>query len=322
MTQASPPVLDVRHVNKSFTRRRGMRQETIHAVRDISVSVMRGETLGIVGESGCGKSTLARCLVGAHAATAGEIVVDGKRVTGPGAWTRHDLARRIQMVFQDPYASLNPRLPVGTAIAEVLRVHRLCRDRVEMAARVDALMEMVGLAAAMKTRLPHEFSGGQRQRLSIARALAAEPGIIVADEPVSALDMSIQAQILNLFSALRERLGLTYVFVSHDLHVVRHMSDRIAVLYLGELMELALADRLFDAPRHPYTRALLSAMPEPDPSRRVTTAALEGEPPDPTHPPSGCGFRTRCPVARERCAVEAPVLRLLEDGARVRCHFA
>lgn len=322
MKSAQPPVLDVRHVSKSFERRRGLRREIIHAVRDISFSVARGETLGVVGESGCGKSTLGRCLVGGHAATAGEIIVDGKPVGGPDAWTRRDLARRIQMVFQDPYASLNPRLPVGAAIAEVLQVHKLCRGRVETAARVDALMQMVGLAPVMKLRLPHEFSGGQRQRLSIARALAAEPSIIVADEPVSALDVSIQAQILNLFGELREKLGLTYVFVSHDLHVVRYMSDRIAVLYLGELMELAPAVQLFSTPRHPYTRALLSAVPEPDPSRRSTATALEGELPDPAHPPTGCSFRTRCPMAQERCAREAPALRTLDDAISVRCHFA
>jgi oligopeptide/dipeptide ABC transporter ATP-binding protein len=261
-------------------------------------------------------------LVGTYAPTAGEIVVDGKAVNGPHAWPRRDLARRIQMVFQDPYASLNPRLPVGAAIAEVLRVHGPFRGGAEMAARVDSLMDMVGLAPAMRTRLPHEFSGGQRQRLSIARALAAEPAIIVADEPVSALDVSIQAQILNLFSTLRERLGLTYVFISHDLHVVRYMSNWIAVLYLGELMELAPADQLFRAPRHPYTRALLSAVPEPDPSCRSATVALEGELPDPAHPPSGCGFRTRCPMARERCSAEAPALRTVEEGTSVRCHFA
>jgi oligopeptide transport system ATP-binding protein len=314
-------VLDVRHISKSFTRRHGMRRETVHAVRDISFSVIGGETLGIVGESGCGKSTLGRCLVGAHAPTAGEVVLDGKPVFGPHGWSRRALARRIQMVFQDPYASLNPRMTVGAAIAEVLQVHRLCRGGAEMAARVDSLMDMVGLAPAMKTRLPHEFSGGQRQRLSIARALAAEPVIIVADEPVSALDVSIQAQILNLFGTLRERLGLTYVFISHDLNVVRYMSNWIAVLYLGELMELAPADQLFNVPRHPYTCALLSAVPEPDPSRRSATVALEGELPDPAHPPSGCGFRTRCPMARERCATEVPILRSLEGGTSVRCHF-
>ncbi len=315
------PILQACHVSKAFTRRRGLRREIVHAVRDVSFAVARGETLGIVGESGCGKSTLARTLVAAHPASSGAVLVEGRPVAGPGSWRRRALARRIQIVFQDPYASLNPRLAVGDAIAEVIRVHRLRAGAAAIDARVDELLNMVGLSPTMRSRLPHAFSGGQRQRLSIARALAAEPAIIVADEPVSALDVSIQAQILNLLVELRGALGLTLAFVSHDLHVVRFLSDRVAVLYLGQVVELAPSPILFASPQHPYTRALLAAIPEPDPAQRRSAAALEGEPADPAHPPRGCSFHTRCPMAIARCRHEPPELRAMAGDRSVRCHL-
>ncbi len=314
-------IVEIDDLRKSFTRRRGLRREVVQAVRGISFAVARGETLGIVGESGCGKSTLGRCIAGIHSATSGAARIEGRLVSGPGGWPRAELARKVQMVFQDPYASLNPRLRIGAAIGEVVHVHRR-RPRDRIAARVAELLDMVGLPASAARRLPHEFSGGQRQRISIARALAAEPGVIIADEPVSALDVSIQAQILNLFAELRARLGLTYLFVSHDLHVVRHVSDRVAVLYLGELVELAPVAALFSTPRHPYTRALLSAVPQPDPARRGTATVLEGELPDPSRVPQGCCFRGRCPQAQPRCAAEQPALRLVGTEQSARCHFA
>jgi oligopeptide/dipeptide ABC transporter ATP-binding protein len=314
-------IVEIEELRKSFMRRRGLRREVVQAVRGISFAVARGETLGIVGESGCGKSTLGRCIAGILPLSGGTVSIEGRPVGGRGGWPRVELARKVQMVFQDPYASLNPRLPVGAAIGEVVHVHRL-RPRDRIATRVAELLDIVGLPAAAARRLPHEFSGGQRQRISIARALAAEPGVIIADEPVSALDVSIQAQILNLFGELRARLGLTYLFVSHDLHVVRHVSDRVAVLYLGELVEMAPVDTLFSAPRHPYTRALLSAVPQPDPTLRSTATVLEGELPDPSSVPQGCCFRARCPLAQPRCAAEEPALRPVGAGQLVRCHFS
>ena len=315
------PLLEVRDLAKIFERPRsladlilGVAARRLQAVRGVSFELRRGETLGLVGESGCGKSTLGRCIAGFHAPSSGEVRLEGHPL---GSFGRAALARQVQMIFQDPYASLNPRRTVGRALAEVLRVHRL-REGSAIAARVLELLDLVGLPAQAADRLPHEFSGGQRQRISIARALAAEPELIIADEPVSALDVSIQAQILNLFEKLQSELGLTLLFIAHDLNVVRHLSDRIAVMYLGEIVELSDADTIFRDPRHPYTGALLSAIAVPDPARRMAAASLAGELPDPANPPRGCGFVTRCPIAIDRCSSEHPPL-LCRDNTEVRC---
>jgi oligopeptide transport system ATP-binding protein len=322
------PLLEVRDLVKSFEahggwaeRLAGAAPRRLQAVRGVSLALAEGETLGLVGESGCGKSTLGRCIVGLHPPSAGEILYRGQPLHGPGA-DRRAVSRRVQMIFQDPFASLNPRLGVGSALAEVVAVHGRAHGRTEIAAEVDRLLRTVGLAPEQKDRLPHEFSGGQRQRVSIARALAVEPEIIVADEPVSALDVSIQAQIVNLFIELRDALGLAYLFIAHDLAVVRHISHRIAVMYLGEIVELAPARRLFERPGHPYARSLLGAIPAPDPAHRRTAPSLEGELPDPTRPPPGCSFHTRCPLAVERCRREPPALIEHAPGHSVRCHRA
>jgi oligopeptide/dipeptide ABC transporter ATP-binding protein len=307
------PLLEVRELKKTFAKPRTFgdlvmrrRPLAVQAVRGVSFAIRAGETLGLVGESGCGKSTLGRCIAGLHAPSAGEILFRGEHIGGRTR-NRKTSTRTIQMIFQDPYSSLNPRMTVAQMLGEALRVHGL-RGRGEIADRVDELLDMTGLSAGLKHHLPHAFSGGQRQRISIARALAVEPELIIADEPVSALDVSIQAQILNLFERLGRELLLTYLFVAHDLNVVRHISDRIAVMYLGEIVELADADAIFDDPQHPYTRALLSAIPQPDPTRRTAIASLEGELPDPASPPLGCGFSARCPVALPDCHSRHPEL--------------
>ena len=297
------PLLEVRGLRKSFPRERtvlevvaGRRPEALHAVRDVSFVLQPGETLGIVGESGCGKSTLGRCITGIHQPSAGEILWQGlplARLGGRKAQSRH-----IQMIFQDPYSSLNPRMTIGETIREALVVHTVDATGAGRAKRIDELLSLVGLPAMVKDRLPHALSGGQRQRVSIARALAVEPHLIVADEPVSALDASVQAQIINLFEELREQLGVAFIFIAHDLNVVRHISHRVAVMYLGQIVEIGRSDDLFSDPRHPYTRALLSAVPMPDPRVRATAASLEGELPDPSRPPKGCSFSTRCQIGR------------------------
>ncbi len=325
---SGPALLEVRGLSKSFAATRplarwmsGAGPRRLQAVRDVSFTLQPGETLGIVGESGCGKSTLGRCIVGLYEPTAGVVLYRGEVLHGAGA-DRRTTGRRVQMIFQDPYASLNPRLPVGRALAEVLAVHGLASGHEARRDRVAALMSMVGLSPRLADRLPHAFSGGQRQRVSIARALAAKPEIIVADEPVSALDVSIQAQIVNLFIELRERLGLAYVFIAHDLSVVRHISHRVGVMYLGQIVELAEARALFREPGHPYTRALLTAIPRPDPDHRTRAASLEGELPDPHAPPPGCSFSTRCPLATDLCRAAMPELREHRPGRLVRCHRA
>jgi oligopeptide/dipeptide ABC transporter ATP-binding protein len=274
--------------------------QVVRAVEAITLDVMRGETLGIVGESGCGKSTLARCLVRLHAPDAGSVRLEGADVLSldPTA-----LGRRVQMVFQDPYSSLNPRMTVGAALAEALMVHKLDRP-----GRVAELLDLVHLPATAAERYPHEFSGGQRQRIGIARALAVEPELIVADEPVSALDVSVQAQVVNLFLELQARLGLTIVFITHDLRLVRHLTHRVAVMYLGRIVEVGPTAEIFAAPRHPYTRALLRAVPQLKPGRRGGEAAVMGELPSPLNPPSGCAFHPRCPNAWPVCKAEVPVL--------------
>ena len=296
--------------------RRGPRRH-VQALRDVSIEIHPGETLGIVGESGCGKSTLARCLSGLDAADTGTIHWQGRPMADGS--TALERARRVQMVFQDPYASLNPRITLAQALDEVLLVHALASSRAERTERVDELLLTVGLAPRLKHHLPHALSGGQRQRISIARALAVGPQVLIADEPVSALDASIQAQIINLLEELRERLRIAFVFISHDLNVVRHISDRIAVMYFGQVVESADTDALFAQPAHPYTRALLAAIPQTDPARRSLVPALAGELPDPTAPPRGCSFSTRCPWVVEACRAQEPALLEQAPGHAVRC---
>ena len=300
----------------------------VRAVDGVSLDVHRGETLGLVGESGCGKSTFARAVIRLVDATEGRISFDGTDVTAlEGAGLRR-IRRRMQMIFQDPYASLNPRMTIGSMLAEPLRVHGIARGR-EAARRAQELVEIVGLPRNAINRYPHEFSGGQRQRAGIARALAVQPEFIAADEAVSALDVSIQAQIINLLSELQREFNLTYLFIAHDLSVVRHISDRIAVMYLGEVVELSGSKELYDQPLHPYTVALVSAVPIPDPKveTRRKRMILRGDVPSPANPPSGCRFHTRCWLRRElgdpeRCVVETPELRELRPAHRVACHFA
>jgi peptide/nickel transport system ATP-binding protein len=282
----------------------------VHAVDDVSFEIRRGETLGLVGESGSGKTTTGRAILRRVSITAGRIWFKGRDITGLRGEELRRLRRDMQLVFQDPYASLNPRMRVLDIVAEPLLVHGLVRRIEDAEDRVVELLELVGLPVDAVERYPHAFSGGQRQRIGIARALALEPDLIVADEPVSALDVSIRAQVVNLMQDLQERLGLTYLFIAHDLSVVRHISHRIAVMYAGKLVELADRDEIYRDPRHPYTRALLSAVPIPDPrvQRARSSAVLRGEIPNPVQPPTGCRFHTRCPIAVERCGAEEPPL--------------
>ncbi len=295
----------------------------VKAVDGVSLTIGRGETVGLVGESGCGKSTVGRAILRLYEPTGGRIVFDGQDVTRLSESAMRPLRRRMQMVFQDPFASLNPRHSVGKLVGEPIKVHGATSGK-ELTARVRELLEIVGLPADAGSRYPHEFSGGQRQRVGLARALALNPEFLVCDEPVSALDVSIQAQIVNLLEELQEQLGLTYLFIAHDLAVVRHISTRIAVMYLGKIVEVAPADGLYDNPLHPYTLTLLSAIPIPDPEveRRRVAIRVEGDLPSPANPPQACRFHTRCPFVQEtRCADEEPLLRPL-DGHLVACHFA
>ncbi|MEZ0167831.1 ABC transporter ATP-binding protein [Microvirga sp. TS319] len=324
MTWSGAPILELKGISKSFKSKTsiaglltGRGTRVLRAVRDVSLTLRAGETLGIVGESGCGKSTLGRCITGFYKPDEGEVLYAGRPFLETG--TRLERSRAIQMIFQDPYSSLNPRMTLAQALDEVLLVHGLRKGAGERSSRVDELMDTVGLSPALKHRLPHALSGGQRQRFSIARALAVEPRILVADEPVSALDASVQAQIINLFVELRERLGLAYIFIAHDLDVVRYVSQRIGVMYLGQIVELADADSIFESPGHPYTRGLLSAIPEANPEHRREAASIEGDLPDPLSPPPGCSFSTRCPMAVETCRSAAPPARLIA-GHVVRCH--
>ena len=319
----SPALLSVRALEKRFPLKGGLFArdvQSVHAVDGVSFDIAAGETLGLVGESGCGKSTTGRCIMRLIAPSAGEIWFQGRDVTHLEGEELRALRRDMQIIFQDPFASLNPRHTVRGIIGEALIIHRLAKTRRALDDRVVELLETVGLQSGHLRRFPHEFSGGQRQRIGIARALAVQPKLLVCDEPVSALDVSIQAQVINLLEDLQEKFGLTYLFIAHDLSVVEHISDRVAVMYLGRVVEIAPADELYANPRHPYTEALLSAVPIPDPRVKRRRIVLQGDVPNPIHPPFGCHFHTRCPIAEPRCSHEVPQLRQTETGHWVSCH--
>ena len=295
---------------------------SVKAVDDISFDITQGETLGLVGESGCGKSTTGRAILQLYKPTAGSVEFNGRDLVKLKGGEMRRMRRELQMIFQDPYASLNPRMTVGSIIGEPLEIHNLAKGRAKTE-RVQELLRTVGLNPYFANRYPDEFSGGQRQRIGIARALAVEPKFIVCDEPISALDVSIQAQIINLLEELQEKLGLTYLFIAHDLAVVRHISDRVAVMYVGKMVELTDRNEIFDAPLHPYTRALLSSIPIPDPvlEKRRTRMILVGDVPSPVNPPSGCRFNPRCPYAEDNCKVDEPQLTEVRAGHFVACHY-
>ena len=327
MTSAAPSLLELEDVGRDFDVSRpwlnrvieGVPRQLLHAVDGVSFAVRKGETLALVGESGCGKSTIARLIVGLYAPSRGRIKFDGMEISDPSASVATaGMRRRMQMIFQDPFASLNPRWRVRDIVAEPIRVLGLATEKTEIVARVAELLRQVGLAAEDGEKYPHEFSGGQRQRISIARALSGSPEFLVCDEPTSALDVSVQAQILNLMTELQARLGLTYLFISHNLAVVSHVADRIGVMYLGRLVEIADAEELFARPRHPYTRMLLDAVPDLEMSGRQRTP-VAGEVPNPLSPPTGCAFHPRCPHANDRCKAERPKLTWRGEAASA-CH--
>lgn len=323
MTPNPTPVLEVRRLKKHFPVQRGVlgrRAGTVYAVDGVSFSLQPGETLALVGESGCGKSTIGKMILKLIDPTAGEIYLNGERVDQLSRGAMRPYRSVLQVVFQDPYSSLNPRLRAKDIVAEPLRnFARL--DEEAITARVAELFEQVGLREDQMVRFPHEFSGGQRQRLVIARALSVSPKVIVCDEPVSALDVSVQAQVINLLADLQQKHGVAYVFIAHDLAVVEHISHRVAVMYLGRIVELAQKQALFSGPQHPYTEALLSAVPVPDPAARSRRIILQGEMPSPINPPSGCHFHTRCPYAEARCRVEVPLMREVQPGHFAACHL-
>ncbi len=320
-------LVQVRNLKKHFPIYKGLVFEkqagAVKAVDGVSFEIMAGETLGLVGESGCGKSTVGRTLLGLYPATAGEIFIDGLDVVNADKDDWRELRRRAQIIFQDPFASLNPRWTVNAIISEPLRVHKLLPDEQARIDRVVELLDLVGLNGRYRNRFPHEFSGGQRQRIGIARALASDPAFIVCDEPISALDVSIQAQVVNLLEDLQGQLGLTYLFIAHDLSMVRYICNRVAVMYLGIFMELGPTDELYENPLHPYTQALLSAVPVPDPklARQRQRIILTGDVPSPIDPPSGCRFHTRCPIAVPLCSQAVPAWREVSAGHWVACHL-
>lgn len=328
MTTSGEVLLRAEHLSKFFALRRTFGDlvrrsppRYLRAVQDVSLEVARGETVGVVGESGCGKSTLARCLVRLHEPDIGSLSFAGQDVLGLSGAGRRSYNRRVQMIFQDPYSSLNPRMRVRDCLGEALKVHRIVSSE-EIVARVDRLLDLVQLPREAGARYPHEFSGGQRQRVGIARALAVEPEVLIADEPVSALDVSVQAQIVNLLLELQIELGLAIIFITHDLRLVHHIAHRIAVMYLGRIVEIGPTEAIFVAPRHPYTRALLQAVPRLVPGRRSGIAALTGELPSPLEPPSGCSFHTRCPMVQPICREQEPALISRGGGWPSACHFA
>jgi len=317
-------ILEVKNLTKYFDIGKGWFRPSkyVHAVEDVTFDLYESETLGIVGESGSGKSTLARLIIGLIEPTSGKVIYRGKDITGAKNAFLHQVPKEIQMVFQDPYASLNPRIKVGDAIAEPIAAHKIIKGSKAIRQEVEKLLQMVGLQPEMYNRFPHEFSGGQRQRVGIARALALRPKILICDEAVSALDVSVQAQVLNLFNQLKKQLNLTYIFIGHDLSVVKYISDRIMVMYLGEIMELAPTKDLFDKMLHPYTEALISAVPEVTARQRRKRIILEGDIPSPVNPPAGCRFSTRCFKAQDICRQQHPELKEVLPGHYVRCHFS
>jgi oligopeptide transport system ATP-binding protein len=320
------PLVEVSNLKKHFPITQGIviqRQVgTVRAVDGISFTISRGETLGLVGESGCGKTTAGRTLLGLYPATDGQVTIDGLDLIHARGQTMMEIRRKAQMIFQDPYASLNPRWTVNAIVSEPMRIHRLINNEKDRQERVKELLNLVGLSARLVNRFPHEFSGGQRQRIGIARALASNPHFIVCDEPISALDVSIQAQVVNLLEELQDRLNLTYLFVAHDLSMVRHICDRVAVMYLGIIVEMGERNEVYEQPLHPYTKALLSAVPIPDPrkERARQRVILTGDVPSPINPPSGCRFHPRCPIAMEKCKTETPVMKEATPGHFVECH--
>lgn len=321
-TTVSDSLLRVENLVKSFPIYGGLFSSeiaSVKAVQNVSFEIKKGETLGLVGESGCGKSTLGRCLIRLIEPTSGKIFFKNEDITHASGEHLRELRKKMQIIFQDPYASLNPRMTIGAILEEPLIIHNLFDSHKDRQDRVKELVSLVGLRPEHLTRYPHEFSGGQRQRVGIARALAVNPELIICDEPVSALDVSIQAQVINLLMELQQKLGLTYIFIAHDLKVVEHVSHRVAVMYLGKIVELSQSDELYKNPKHPYTKALLSAIPVPDPKPRAERIILHGDVPSPLNPPSGCHFNPRCPIASENCRTDQPILKLHGEDHFVSC---